>query len=402
MRYDYVIVGGGPAAAAAAEAIRGQDPKGSILLVSRDNHPPYKRPPLSKDLWFGKAKLDDLPIHPDDFYRENGIELALRREVVELDPIARKLWDDRGAVREYGELLLATGGRPRLLDVPGSTLDGIHYYRDLEDYLLLQGVRFEHALVIGAGFIGVEMAAAIRHSGREVTLLFPEEYPLSRVLPRSLGLHLAAYYREKGVDVVSGEEIAAFEDRGGGTLLARTRSGNYAETQLVLAGIGLRLYTELADAVGIEVSRGIVVDSLGRTSAAHVWAAGDVTEFPDLALGQTRHVEHWDHALAHGKAVGANMAGANRPYDEMPVFFSDLFDIGWEAVGDLDPHLVVEEVWTRPNEKGVLFYLRDEVVRGVLLWNTWGLADWARALIREGRPMTVEERARAIPRDEEH
>jgi NADPH-dependent 2,4-dienoyl-CoA reductase/sulfur reductase-like enzyme len=131
-----------------------------------------------------------------------------------------------------------------------------------------------------------------------------------------------------------------------------------------------------------------------------VWAAGDVAEFPYLALGETMRIEHWDHALAHGKAVGANMAGADKPYDEMPVFFSDLFDIGWEAVGEIDPTMVVEEVWREPNRQGVLFYLRDEVIRGVLLWNSWGLADWARGLIREARPMTVEERARSIPLQE--
>lgn len=396
MRYDYVIVGGGAAAASAVEGVRAHDPKGTVLMLSRENHPPYRRPPLSKDLWFGKAKLDDLPIHPEAFYHEQGVELMLRREAVELDPAARRVWDDRGVSFEYGELLLATGGRPRLLDSPGSGIEGVHYFRYLEDYLFLRDERFEHALVVGGGFIGVELAAALRHSGREVTLIFPEEYPLRRVLPRDLGLHLADYYREQGVDVVSGESIVGFEDLGD-VIRAKTRGGNYADTQLVLVGVGIRPHTELADAAGLEVAHGIVVDSRGRTSADHVWAAGDVAEFPYLALGQTVRIEHWDHALAHGRAVGANMAGADRPYDEMPAFFSDLFDIGWEAVGEVDSSLVVEEVWREPNRQGVLFYLRDEVVRGVLLWNTWGLADWARQMIRDARPLTVEERARAIP-----
>lgn len=399
MRYDYVIVGGGAAAASAVEGIRAQDPKGTVLVLSRDNHPPYRRPPLSKDLWFGKSKLDDLPIHPEAFYREQNVELVLRREAVELDTTQRQVWDDRGVAFEYGELLLATGARPRLIDVPGSSIEGVHYFRYLEDYLFLSHHHFEHALVVGGGFIGVELAAALRHSGHEVTLIFPDEYPLRRVLPRGLGLFLSEYYREKGVDVISGESIVGFDDRGG-VITAKTQSGNYADTQLVLVGVGIVPHTELADAAGLEVGKGIVVDSHGRTSAEHVWAAGDVAEFPYLALGQTLRIEHWDHALAHGKAVGANMAGANRPYDEMPVFFSDLFDIGWEAVGEIDPSLVVEEVWREPHKQGVLFYLRDEVVRGVLMWNTWGLADWARALIREARPLTVEERAKAIPLQE--
>ena len=399
MKFDYVIVGGGAAAASAVEGIRSRDAKGTMLVLSRDNHPPYRRPPLTKDLWFGKAKLEELPIHPENYYREQNVDLQLRREVVELDTQARKLWDDRGQIFEYGELLLATGGKPRLMDVPGSGLEAVHYYRYLEDYLFLRNHKFEHALVVGGGFIGTELAAALRHVGKEVTFMFPEEYPLKRVLPRDLGLHIADYYREKGIDIVSGETVAAFEDRGG-TLIAKLHSGNYAETQLAVVGVGLSSHTELADAAGLEVSRGIVVDSLGRTSAEHVWAAGDVAEFPYLALGETMRIEHWDHALAHGKAVGANMAGANTPYDEMPVFFSDLFDLGWEAVGEVDSQLVVEEVWREPLKQGVLFYLRDEVVRGVLMWNSWGLADWARQLIREARPLTVEERARAIPLQE--
>lgn len=399
MRYDYLIVGGGAAAAAAVEGIRSRDPKGSVLVLSRDNHPPYQRPPLTKGLWFGKSSLDELPIHPESYYREQNVELMLRREVVELEVPQRRVWDDRGATFEYGELLLATGGHPRLMDVPGSGIEGVHYYRYLEDYLFLRHHRFEHALVVGGGFIGAELAAALRQAGKEVTLMFPEEYPLRRVLPRDLGLHVADVYRQKGVDVVSGESVAAFEEHGG-TIVARTHSGNYAETQVAIVGIGLAAHTELADAAGLEVSRGIVVDSLGRTSAEHVWSAGDVAEFPYLALGQTMRIEHWDHALAHGKAVGANMAGANTPYDEMPVFFSDLFDMGWEAVGEVDPQMVVEEVWREPFKQGVLFYLRDEVVRGVLMWNSWGLADWARQLIRDARPLTVEERAKAIPLQE--
>ena len=399
MKYDYVIVGGGAAAASAVEGIRSRDKKGTVLVLSRDNHPPYRRPPLTKDLWFGKSTLDELPLYPQSYYRDNGVDLQLRREVVELDTRERKVWDDRGQIFEYGELLLATGGKPRLMDVPGSGIESVHYFRYLEDYLFLRQHKFEHALVVGGGFIGTELAAALRHAGKEVTFMFPDEYPLKRVLPRDLGLYIADYYREKGIDVVSGERVVGFEDRGE-TLIAKLHSGNYAETQLALVGVGIVPHTELADAAGLEVSRGIIVDSLGRASVEHVWAAGDVAEFPYLALAETMRIEHWDHAIAHGKAVGANMAGANTPYDEMPVFFSDLFDLGWEAVGEVDSQLVVEEVWREPHKQGVLFYLRDEVVRGVLMWNSWGLADWARQLIRDARPLTVDERAKAIPLQE--
>src|SRR5262245_10725695 len=222
MRYDYVIVGGGLAGASAIEGIRAHDADKSILLLSRENHPPYHRPPLSKGLWFGKETKDQLPVHDDAFYREHKIELALRREVEELDPIARTVWDDHGDSHEYGELLLATGGWPRRLNVEGADLEGIHYYRFLEDYLHFERNldRFRHALVVGGGFIGMEMAAALLHAGKGVTLLYPEEYPLRRVLPRDLGLFVADYYRKKGVETVSGESAARISP-GAGTITVK-------------------------------------------------------------------------------------------------------------------------------------------------------------------------------------
>src|SRR6266850_318877 len=163
MNYQYLIVGGGHAGAAAIEGIRAHDPTGSILLLSRENHPPYQRPPLSKDLWFGKSTKDQLPIYGEAFYREQNVQLELRREAVELDPEQRRLWDDRGATIDYGKLLLATGGRPRRLGVDGADSEGVRYYRYLEDYLFFESYvpRIQHVLVIGAGFIGMEMAAAM-------------------------------------------------------------------------------------------------------------------------------------------------------------------------------------------------------------------------------------------------
>ena len=396
MHYPYIIVGGGLAGASAIEGIRAHDPSGAILLLSRDNHPPYHRPPLSKDLWFGKQTLDQLPVHDDAFYREHQAELVLRRDVEELNAESRTLWDDHGTSYTYDKLLLATGGRPRILDAKGSTLEGIHYFRYLEDYLYFSRLdRLEHVLVVGGGFIGMEMTAARTHAGKQVTMVYPEEYPLRRVLPRDLGLFVAEYYRGKGVEMISGESIAEFEDRGG-TIMARTRSNNHADTELVLVGAGIEPNTELADAAGLEVSNGIEVDEFARTSDAHIYAAGDVAEFPYLALGRRMRIEHWDHAREHGRAAGANMAGAAKPYDHLPLFYSDLFELGWEAVGDCNPSLTVEAVWREMHREGVVFYLEDEVIRGVLLWNTWGKVDWARDLIREAKPMTIEERARRI------
>jgi 3-phenylpropionate/trans-cinnamate dioxygenase ferredoxin reductase subunit len=396
MNFEYVIVGGGHAGAAAIEGIRAHDPTGSILLIGRENHPPYERPPLSKGLWFGKSTKDQLPIHDPEYYREQHVDLALRREAVEIDPAGRRVWDDRGVTYDYGKLLLATGSRPRRLDIPGAESEGIHYYRSLEDFLFFESYlpRFQHVLVLGAGFIGMEMAAALRHAGKEVTILYPDEYPLRRVLPRELGLFVADYYREHGIETVSGEGVTRFEERG--ELVAHTTGGNEVTTQIVLAGIGVEPSTDLAEAAGLEVDNGIEVDEYARTSDPHIYAAGDVAEFPYLVLDRRMRIEHWDHAIQHGKAAGANMAGANRPYTTMPFFYSDLFDLGWEAVGDVDASFDTHAVWKDEYKEGVVLYLSDDVVRGALMWNVWDHVDWARQLIRDGKPMTTAARVKLV------
>ena len=199
MSYRYVIVGGGPAAAAAIEGIRKYDPHGSLLMLSRENHAPYRRPYLSKDLWFGKATLSELPLHDDAFYRDHSVELRLRHEVVELDPENRTVWDDTATAYEYEKLLLATGGRPRRLDIEGAEHQDVHYFRSLEDYLMLQqrAARLQHVLVVGGGFIATELAAALRHAGKEVSFIYPHDYPLQRVLPRDLGTYVAEDFRRR-------------------------------------------------------------------------------------------------------------------------------------------------------------------------------------------------------------
>jgi NADPH-dependent 2,4-dienoyl-CoA reductase/sulfur reductase-like enzyme len=397
MAHRYVIVGGGLAAASAIEGIRARDREGSILLLSRENHSPYHRPPLSKELWFGKQTEDQLPVHDAAFYREQGVELLVRREVVELDPEKRRVWDERGVAYDYERLLLATGGRPRRLAVPGADLEGVHYYRDLEDYMyfVLQRDHFEHALVIGAGFIGAEMAAALTHAGKQVTLIYRGEWPLQGVLPRELGLLVAEAYREHGIETVSNDAIVSLEPYED-TIVARTQSGGQVTTQVVLVGLGIEPETDLAEAAGLDVRDGIAVDEFCRTSDLNIYAAGDVAEYPDLGLLMARRVEHWDHAIQHGRCAGANMAGADTPYPGLPMFFSDLFDLGFEAVGEVDSSLDTDTVWIEEPRAGIVFYLRDGVTRGVLMWNVRDKVEWARALIREGKALSAEERRRAV------
>jgi 3-phenylpropionate/trans-cinnamate dioxygenase ferredoxin reductase subunit len=386
--HKYVIVGGGLTAASAVEGIRAHDPDGSILLLTRENFLPYHRPPLSKDLWFGKKTIDEVPVHPEKFWTDNKVTVELRREIVELDPENRRVQDERGVAWGYEKLLLATGGRPRRLDVEGSNREGIHYFRGLEDYLALKERigHQEHVLVLGGGFIATELAAALRHAGQEVTFLYPREYPLHRVLPRDLGLAVAELYRERGIETVSNQMIVGFEEQGG-LIVARTRTGDLVSTQTVVVGAGIEPQVDLAEVADLEVGNGIEVDDHARTTDRNIWAAGDVAEFPYLALGRTARIEHWDHALHHGKVAGANMAGADQVYDHIPMFWSDFFDLGCEAVGEVEAGLETVAVWKEPMREGIVFYRRDDVVRGVLLWNVWERVEWARGLIREAQPM---------------
>jgi len=398
MRVRYCIVGGGFAAASAIEGIRSRDPDGPILLFSRENHRPYRRPLLSKDLWYGETTLERLPLHPDEWYAEQKVDLRLRHEVIELDPENRRVWNARGQEVEYDELLLATGCRPRRLRAEGAESSAVRYFRDLEDYLDLEARldRLQHVTLVGGGFIAVEMAAALRSRRKEVTLLIAEEYPLQRLLPRDLGLPLLDYLRDLGVETVSGDSLVRIEESA--TLVhARTEAGNELDTQLIVVDQGAQPQVELAEAAGLIVDDGIVVDEFGHTSHAHVWAAGDVAEFPSAALGQIMRVEGADHAEAHGRAVGANMAGADAPYVHIPAKWFRVGELRFEGVGELWARLHTEIVWTEPGHEGVVFYLNEEdAIQGVLTINMPDRLDWARGLVRDTHPTSSEERAALV------
>ena len=397
MHTQYCIVGGGHAAASAIEGIRAHDSQGSILLLTRENHRPYRRPMLTKDLWYGTATLESLPIHPDEWYAEQHVDLRLRHEVTEVDPETRRLWDERGTDITYDELLLATGCRPRRLKAEGAEMQGVHYFRDLEDYLDLESRmdRLQHITLVGGGFTSIEMAASLRSRGKEVTLVIGDEYPLHRLLPRDLGVPLLDYLREMGVETVSGDTLVKIRESAG-LLRAQTYLGNELDTQLVLVDQGGEPLVDLAEAAGLAIDDGIVVNEYGETSHKHVWAAGDVAEFPYLALGQLMRVEGSDHADAHGRAVGANMAGANQPYDHLPLKWFRVGELIFEGVGELWARLDTELVWIEPGHEGAVFYVREEIVRGVLLINVHERIEWARALIREARPTSAAERASAL------
>jgi NADPH-dependent 2,4-dienoyl-CoA reductase/sulfur reductase-like enzyme len=377
--YPYLIIGGGMTAAAAIHGIREVDPTGAIGVIGLDPHPPYQRPLLSKGLWKGKP-LERVWID----IASQVADLHLGRTAQTLDAAHKRVMDDQGTIYTFERLLLATGGTPRRFGWGG---DDVIYYRTLDDYQRLrdlteQGQRFA---VIGGGFIGSEIAAALAMNGKEVVMLFPDAGIGARVFGPDLSAFVTEYYRQRGVEVLAGETAQSLERRGGQVVL-QTASGRELLVDGVVAGIGIEPNSELAQAAGLEVDNGVVVDALLRTSHLDIYAAGDVANFANPALGKRLRVEHEDNANTMGRQAGRSMAGDPVPYDHLPCFYSDLFDLGYEAVGELDARLEIIADWKEPFREGVLYYLRDGRVRGVLLWNVWEQVDAARRLIDEPGP----------------
>jgi NADPH-dependent 2,4-dienoyl-CoA reductase/sulfur reductase-like enzyme len=381
--YEYVIVGGGMAGHAAAAAIRELDPTRPILLFSRERHPPYARPPLSKKLWTGAEESSIwLP-------EVKGLELRLGRRIARIDRAQRAVVDSEGVAYGYRKLLLALGGAPRTLPF---TDERILHYRTLDDFRRVHDAVARGAkrvAVVGGGFIGSEMAAALRQKGAEVTMVFPDAGICSRAFPADLSDFVTGLYRERGVEVWAGEKVAGLVGSASGVRLS-TQSGREVTADLVVAGIGIQISTELASEAGLRVSDGIEVDAQLRTSDPDVWAAGDVANFYNPALGKRVRVEHEDAAVSMGRAAGQAMAGAQVSYDHLPSFYSDLFELGYEAVGEIDARHEVVASWKTPMREGVVHYLAGGRVRGVLLWNVWGQVDAARALVAEAGPFTAE------------
>jgi len=383
--YDYVIVGGGLAGASAVQGIRELDTAGKILLLGKETHLPYDRPPLSKKLWFGKQKVEDIFLHDRAFYDAHAVTLALDTEAVRLNPDARTLVASDGATYAYGNLLLATGCKPRKLEIPGGDLDGICYFRNLDDYLHVRGGAAEgkSAVVVGGGFIGSELAAALNICKLQVTMIFPSALICDRVFPDYLSRAVQRRFQEKGVRILAEDKPVSI-GRDGGKFIMVTGKGEKVISDIVIAGVGVAPDVELARSGGLEVGNGIVVNEYLECSRPGIYAAGDNAFFPYRALGQSMRIEHWDHALNQGKWAGRNMAGAHEPFTYQPYFFSDLFEFGYEATGEVDSRLETFADWQKENDTGVIYYLRDGNVRGVMMCNVWDKVEAGRELIRKG------------------
>ena len=383
-QYKYLIIGGGLAGDAATKGIRELDTEGSIGLIGMEPDPPYMRPNLSKGLWKGR------PVEKIWRKTEERAELHLNRQAVQLDPAKKTVVDNEGEEYTYAKLLLATGGTPNHLPFGNGN---IIYYRNFQDYQHLReltesGNRF---VVIGGSFIGSEIAAALTMVGKKVTMIFPGDAISENIFPDDLAHFLVDYYREKGVEVVTGETAASVQKEGD-RIIVHSGSGRAFEADGVVAGIGIHPNLDLAKQAGLKVNSGVIVNERLETSAPDIYAAGDIASFYHSALEKRTRVEHEDNAVQMGKVAGRNMAGGNETYIHIPMFYSDLFDLGYEAVGEMSSKLTTIEDWQEmPFKKGVVYYTDDGRVRGVLLWNIWEKVEEARALMKEPGPFKEED-----------
>ena len=379
----FAIVGASLAGAKAAETLREEGFEGRIVLLGAEPERPYERPPLSKDYLRRESPRDKVYVHPGPFYADNDIELRTSTSVSELDTAASALVLEGGERLSYDRLLLATGAEPRRLPVPGAELDGVLYLRDLADSDAI-AARLQtggKVVVIGAGWIGAEVGASARQKGLEVTIVERASVPLERVLGPELGAIYADIHREQGVELASGTGLEAFEG-GGQVERVRLADGRTIDCDFVVVGIGVAPRTELAEAAGIDVDNGILVSERLETSAPGVFAAGDVANASHPFYGARIRVEHWANALNQGPAAARSMLGKEEPYERLPYFFSDQYDVGMEYSGyatSWDEVVFRGDPGTR---EFIAFWLRDRRVIAGMNVNVWDVTDAIQALIR--------------------
>ena len=335
----YLMIGAGLASFHAAKQARKSDPEGSILIVGEQPLPPYDLPPLSKEFLRGEKTTDDIIFESSEILAGQAIELLLGVRVTALDPASHTATLDNGERVRFGKALIATGGRPIELHIPGIELAGVHYLRTAADSesIALAAATGSKALVIGAGFIGLEVAASLRQRGCEVTVVETAPHIWARFADEKLAGFIQDYCSRRGVRFLTSEVVTELK----GDLRveqAVTRSGATLDCDLVVIGIGIVPNVELAQAAGLEVDNGIVVDAQMRTSHPDVYAAGDVVNFPDAAFDKRRRVEHWGHAEYGGQIAGRNMAGGENSYDLLSYVWSDIFDLHIEFAGDESEH----------------------------------------------------------------
>lgn len=391
-----VIIGASLAGAKAAEGARDGGFEGRIVAIGGEAHLPYERPPLSKDVLRGEAEPASATVHDEDFYAKHSIELLTGRTVVELDAGARRVRLQDGEAIGFDAAVLATGAAPRPLRVPGSDLPGVHYLRTVEDAAALgEAIRTgRRVAVIGAGWIGTEVAASARQMGASVVLIDPLDVPLQRVLGRRVGEVFSRLHAERGVELRLGRGVVgiAGSDR---VSAVQLEGGATEAADVVVVGIGVTPRVDLAVAAGLAVDNGVLVDAHLATSAPGIYAAGDIAHAQHPLLGRRLRVEHWANALNQGLVAGANAAGGAQSYDRMPYFFSDQFDLGMEYVGHSDPD---DEVVIRGDADArefIAFWHREGRVSAAMNVNIWDVAEDLKAIV--GSAERLDQRRLADP-----
>jgi 3-phenylpropionate/trans-cinnamate dioxygenase ferredoxin reductase component len=388
----YVIVGASLAGAKAAETLRAEGFGGPVVLIGAESEPPYERPPLSKDYLQGKSPRDKIYVHPEQWYAEHGVELRLGLTVTEIDPAARRVTGADGSSQQYAKLLLTTGSAPRRLPVPGAELDGVAYLRTVSDSDRIR-VALESAsrvAVIGAGWIGLETAAAARIAGADVTVLEALELPLLRVLGPETARVFAELHRDHGVDMRFEVGVAEITGTAGRATAVRLEDGTQVDVDLVIVGVGITPNSQLGAAAGLQVSNGIVVGADLRSSDPDIYAAGDVANAFNPLFGKHIRVEHWANAVNQPPAAAKAMLGQAVSYDRVPYFYTDQYDLGMEYSGYVEPGGYEQVVFRGDTaaREFVAFWLdsASRVLAGMNV-NIWDVNDAIQALVRSGKPV---------------
>ena len=384
----YVIAGAGLAGAKAAETLRTEGFDGPVVLIGDEAERPYERPPLSKDYLLGKAERETIYVHPAPWYADNSVELRLGVPVTGIDPAAHEVWLADGSRIDYAKLLLATGSSPRRLPVPGAEADGVLYLRRVGDSDQLKAAfqAVSRIAVIGAGWIGLETAAAARAAGAEVTILETAELPLLRVLGTEVAQVFAGLHREHGVDLRFGVQVSEITGSGGRAGGVRLADGGHVEADAVIVGVGITPNTQLAEAAGLETGNGVVVDARLRSSHPDIYAAGDIASAYHPVLGRHIRVEHWANALHQPQTAARAMLGQDVAYDRMPYFYTDQYDLGMEYTGYVEPGGYDQVVFRGDVERRefIAFWLADGRVLAGMNVNIWDATDMIQALVRGG------------------
>jgi NADPH-dependent 2,4-dienoyl-CoA reductase/sulfur reductase-like enzyme len=381
----FVIVGASLAGAKAAQALREEGFDGAVVLIGAEAERPYERPPLSKDVLLGKSGPDVAYVHEAGWYAEHDVDLRLGTRVIAIDRPARQVRLEDGSAVGYDRLLLATGATARRLPVPGADLDGLHYLRTMGESAALAARLREggRAVIAGAGWIGLEAAAAARLAGCDVTVVEPEAVPLQRSVGPEAGEVFARLHRDHGVTFRLGESVAELRGDGAVRQLVTT-SGTVLEADFVIAGIGAAAAIGLAVEAGLETGTGVLADASLRTSDPDIYAAGDVVSALNPALGRRVTVHHWSNALNGGPAAARAMLGQHVSYDRVPYFFTDQYDLGMECAGLPEPGTYDQVVYRGDPAGGafIAFWLSGGTVTAGMNVNVWDVNEDIQALIR--------------------